>query len=226
MSSESLGETWGSRVTDDIYILVHDGLVQFSLVRKQHNSADEIARIDDLDHLLSEDCLHMMCDGQMGEFLGCQWDGEWGSVPPGMYIISPELFGFEFDQRIFDPNCRQDVFLTDCGMIVAPADQRQPLPALANFPRLWELFGFLLPKTTRDRVFEPAYNDLLAQHLKAREPRFDTPGQIRWLNFCFFVRSLCLVCGCYRCLIGGTVAAAAMRFLPADLRTFVTSLFR
>jgi hypothetical protein len=58
----------------------------------------------------------------------------------------------------------------------------------AGFPEVWGLFAFLLDRHTRERVFEPAYEDLLAMHLEACE--FTGKWARRWLRFAFAWRTL------------------------------------
>src|SRR5208282_233949 len=65
-----------------------------------------------------------------------------------------------------------------------------------GFPRIWELFSFILDKQTRERVYEPLYNDMLEKHLESR--RFRSKWAKRWLGFAFTVRTACMVLDCAR----------------------------
>jgi hypothetical protein len=69
-----------------------------------------------------------------------------------------------------------------------------------DFPRFLELFAFLLPRTTRERVFEPVRQELLEDYLLAKK-RYRTKGARRWLAFCFAFRFLLLFLGCIRALL-------------------------
>lgn len=76
-----------------------------------------------------------------------------------------------------------------------------------SFPHVWDLFRFMLPKRTRERIYEPAYNDLLALYLEAQQSRYQTKWARRWLWFCFAFQSFWLVVKCYRALAIGSVIA-------------------
>ena len=66
---------------------------------------------------------------------------------------------------------------------------------ITNGPRqIWVLASFLFSQETRERYYEPAHWDLLAQHLKAKRHTGKWPQ--RWLAFCFGVRTVKLVAEC------------------------------
>lgn len=60
----------------------------------------------------------------------------------------------------------------------------------SQLPRVWELFQFLLPKKIREKVYEPAHQDLLQHHLLAR--RYRGRWSRRWLTFAFILRTVVL----------------------------------
>lgn len=98
-----------------------------------------------------------------------------------------------------------------------------------RFQRVWELFGFLLSKKTRERLYEPAYDDLLLQHAKAQDPKFGK-WAVPWLNFCFTIRTIGLVFQCYRAVFTGAALAGLLKCLPPGLKQWAAetwfSLFR
>ncbi|HEY5503656.1 MAG TPA: hypothetical protein VIK28_00750 [Sedimentisphaerales bacterium] len=69
-----------------------------------------------------------------------------------------------------------------------------------KFLNFWELFPFILPAKTRREVYEPAYNDLLADYDKALQ--FKSPWARRWLTFCFTCRTIFMVVDSLRVLTG------------------------
>jgi hypothetical protein len=87
-----------------------------------------------------------------------------------------------------------------------------------DFPRFWELLRFILGTRLRRRVFEPAYNDLLADHLMTRASRFQTPWARRWIKFCFAARTLRLIVECAAVGLRGTVGQF---ILPQSIRDAV-----
>jgi hypothetical protein len=91
--------------------------------------------------------------------------------------------------------------------LLGPAPTRR-----TGFPRVWELFGFILDKQTRERVFEPHYNDMLAMYLEAR--RFRSKWAGRWLKFSFMVRTAWMVGDCIRVALVERPVRWLRHFLP------------
>src|SRR5206468_1201 len=60
-----------------------------------------------------------------------------------------------------------------------------------GFPRFWSLFAFLLPREVRERVYEPAHQELLEEYTLSRR-LYRTKWARRWLTFCFTVRTAML----------------------------------
>jgi hypothetical protein len=56
--------------------------------------------------------------------------------------------------------------------------------------------SFLLGRKTREQVFEPAFNDLIAAHLRAQEGKFQKTWARRWIKFCFGFRTAILLAEC------------------------------
>ena len=63
------------------------------------------------------------------------------------------------------------------------------LPSFPPLPRILELAGFLIPKRTRERVFEPYRHELCEDYYQSRR-QYRTKSSRRWLTFCFTVRTL------------------------------------
>jgi hypothetical protein len=143
------------------------------------------------------------------------WNGDWSSLPDGMY-----KFALKVPQSVRIDEVQN---LHEMYELVANAfASRQVLMA---FPRYWELLGFVMSKRTRERIFEPAYLDLMQQHAKAMEERFNRPWILVWLNFCFALRSILLVAECWR-VAGFTVAIGfVLKCLPAGLKDAIRELW-
>lgn len=88
----------------------------------------------------------------------------------------------------------------------------------ATFPLFWERLRFITGGKLRKQVFEPAYNDLLSDHLTTQAVRFQTPWTRRWIKFCFGARTAWLVVECAAVGLRGTVG---MFLLPQSVRDFV-----
>ncbi len=82
--------------------------------------------------------------------------------------------------------------------------------------RLWKLFSFILSRRTRERVFEPAYQDMLADHLESKKYR--TKWARRWLTFCFALRTVLMVGDCLRAVAADKALIALARMIPEPLR--------
>lgn len=87
-----------------------------------------------------------------------------------------------------------------------------------TFPRVWELLKFAMGAKARERYFEPAYNDLLADHLESRLPKYQTPLARRWIQCCFAVRTAGLVVQCMAVGLRGAVGAVVV---PVALRELI-----
>ena len=92
---------------------------------------------------------------------------------------------------------------------------RKPKSPTALFTCL-ELFSYILPKKARAIAFEPAYNDLKSDYLETR--RFKSKRQQRWLKFCFSVRGVAMIAGCFGVLLGEKGRKIILFFLPEPLR--------
>ncbi len=71
--------------------------------------------------------------------------------------------------------------------------------ASPGFPRFWSLFGYLLPRETRVRVFDPRQQELLEDYTLARRS-YRTIWARRWLVFCFTFRTALMVLECFRAM--------------------------
>lgn len=91
----------------------------------------------------------------------------------------------------------------------------QPNQLSEGFPRIWSLFPFLLPHSVRERVYEPALNELLEDYLLLRGTR-QASWDRRWLCFCFSVRTAVLVAQCLKAA-GGDKAWRAARWVIAAI---------
>jgi hypothetical protein len=86
--------------------------------------------------------------------------------------------------------------------VVTPGAKLQTQPVtLPDFPRIWRLFGFLLPRKIRQEVFEPTPEEMKEDYLVALRPLL-TRLEARWLIFCFSIRTLVIVCQSLRAALG------------------------
>ena len=90
------------------------------------------------------------------------------------------------------------------------------LPAL-SFPRIWELFAFVLPKKFRERVYEPAHQELLEDYLLVRQ-KYRTKGARRWLAFCFCWRTFWLVVQCFQAVFADKALRGLATLIPEQIK--------
>jgi hypothetical protein len=87
-----------------------------------------------------------------------------------------------------------------------------------DFPRVWDLLRFCIGSKNRERLFIPAYNDLLADYLESQLPKYQTPLARRWIQCCFGVRTAWLVAQCMAVGLRGAVASVVV---PVALREWI-----
>lgn len=83
---------------------------------------------------------------------------------------------------------------------------------LPGWPRFWELFGFLLPRKTREKVYDEIRNELLEDYYYTRK-KYRTKWARRWLTLCFTFRTFLVIGDCWRVLLGAGVAKALLGLL-------------
>jgi hypothetical protein len=117
-------------------------------------------------------------------------------------------------------------------MIPGPNLQAEPI-SLPDFPRIWWLLGFLLPRRVRQEVFEPAQEEMKEDYLRALRP-LRTCGEARWLTMCFSFHTLVVVFQsagaaigdrgrrCLKLAVSAVLGAGAFRIL----RSFWQELWR
>jgi hypothetical protein len=62
---------------------------------------------------------------------------------------------------------------------------------MPGFPRVWSLAAFLLPQALRERVYEPAIQEMYEDYLLTRRA-YRTKWSRRWLCLCFTIRTAVL----------------------------------
>jgi hypothetical protein len=109
--------------------------------------------------------------------------------------------------------CDEPLPLSD--LLIAPIS---PPIVLKGFPGFWELFGYLLDRQTRERVFDPAFHDLMADYLRTRSATYRGPIATGWLLFAFTFRTAMLVVQSLRAIFGAAVLAFLTSLIPQGIR--------
>jgi hypothetical protein len=88
--------------------------------------------------------------------------------------------------------------------LVLESTVAEPLPGEAGFPRFWEILAYLLPRDSRQRVYEPARAELLEDYLLSRSCRRGWWSRLA-VDAVFLVRTLLLAGECGRVLFASRV---------------------
>lgn len=86
-----------------------------------------------------------------------------------------------------------------------------------NWPDTWELFSYFLPKKTRERVFEPACEDLLKQYRKANR-KYKNKAARFVLNLAWSFRFALLVADCWRSLVTDKTVDMLLSTIPDPVK--------
>jgi hypothetical protein len=94
-------------------------------------------------------------------------------------------------------------------------------PRPGSFQRFWRLFSYLLPSSTRARVFEPAYQELLEDYVTTRK-LYRTKAARRWLFVCFTFRSVLMVVRCFLELGKSKAVRLLLSLVPGRLKEWLS----
>ena len=73
-------------------------------------------------------------------------------------------------------------------------------PPQNSFAKLLNSISNILPGSTRTKVYEPAFNDLLETFLLEKQ-QCKTARELKWLTFWFYLRKVLLVQGSFKAMI-------------------------
>ena len=113
------------------------------------------------------------------------------------------------------------VFLSVGTMLSGPANPQfrrsGTKTSQASFPRFWELFGYVLPKSIRQKAYEPYVDELKQDYITARaNPKNRRKWARRWLWLCFFVRTFATSVTCLRLFAVDSCWKWLFALLPTD----------
>jgi hypothetical protein len=86
----------------------------------------------------------------------------------------------------------------------------------SSFLSLWEFFPYLLPHRVRERVFEPAHQEMLEDYLLTK--RIRGRWARRWLSFCFTFRTALMVFDCLRAMAADRGIRLLLRLVPNPVK--------
>ncbi len=105
-----------------------------------------------------------------------------------------------------------------------PATQPVGLTPLLGYPRIWDLFRFILSKQICEQFFDAEHEHSVAEYQRARNPRYNTPWTRRWLNFAFAWRTVALIARCARPAFFNFAFAVILWFLPPRIKEWLFRL--
>jgi hypothetical protein len=124
-------------------------------------------------------------------------DGLTGHAGGELYAVANLLMSCEGEEDLWRKcedllaTCMRDFEDAGESPSVDKSERRDVRFDLRRFVRL---AGYLLPRSCRERVYDPSANELLADYLEARR-HYRTRTAKRWLRFCFAVRLFWLFVG-------------------------------
>ena len=134
-----------------------------------------------------------------------------------------KAFAFRYEPCVLSPEMQRDTYFAGfaSGLLhqICPETFTENLSVLYRdtkpdafaFRRL-NLFRFILDKRTRERIFEPAYEDLKQQFAWTRQ--YNGKWEKRWLSFCFEFRAFVLVLESCRVMLLSAALKPFIRLIP------------
>jgi hypothetical protein len=104
-------------------------------------------------------------------------------------------------------------------------EQVRRIIAAERFARFLDLFSNLLPRETRERVFEPVRQELLEDYLTSHR-RYSSTWARRWLTICFTFRTALMVADCFRVILISPVGLFLLWLVPTVVRRWWWLLWR
>jgi hypothetical protein len=92
-----------------------------------------------------------------------------------------------------------------------------------GLPRFLRLFSYILSHKVRDRIFEPAFQEILGDFLVA-PGTYQTKWPRRWLNFCFTFRTVLMIFECLRATITDQALYSITRLAPEPIKKWWLSM--
>lgn len=121
----------------------------------------------------------------------------------------------ELERKVNALRNRQVQHFVDGGEEKMQRRRRAARPTAIQF---WLLFRFALPGRVQRECFEPAFNDLLVDYVRAR--KFRGTLARRWIAFAFTLRTLFMVADCLRVLVQSGTGKMLLGLLPEHWRNW------
>jgi len=84
--------------------------------------------------------------------------------------------------------------------------------------KIWAGTAYLFPPSVRRDVFEPTFNEMLGEHLRAR--KFLGNSGRRWLVFAFTFWTMFIVVDCFRVMLQSGAVKILRGLLPEPFRNW------
>lgn len=149
------------------------------------------------------------------------------------YLFHSELDNESFFEDIRNPDFQAWSKIVIQGSVTPPPvsnlsdDSSDSIPSYEkrqlSWPRIWDLAQYFLPKKIRERVYEPAHQEMLEDYLESQE-KCDTLLSKQWINLCFIFRGTILLLDCWRALLTDKSVQLLLSLVPSQIREWWTSL--
>ena len=90
--------------------------------------------------------------------------------------------------------------------------------AVTMLPKIWERFSVILPGRLRREAFDPAFNDMLEEYMRAQ--KFLGNGGRRWLGFGFTLCAVLIVMDCIRVMLTSGASRFLLGIFPESFRAW------
>ena len=128
------------------------------------------------------------------------------------------LYATLVSTRAVAKKSRTKVFNLTLSSIVANHKIKQGAVCSPTLLIVWEIFGFILPDKIQRDAFDPAFNNMLEDYLRARKSRGKWAR--RWIDFAFTLCAIFIVADCFRVLLQSGVGRILLGLLPEHLRNW------
>ncbi len=160
-----------------------------------------------------------VCDRRVAEWVDHRIDQRDGA------ISDPEILQLVLDASLlFAPRLSDAPPLTEKVARHVARRRKRKLHIIRRFPAWWELFRYVLPENIETQVFDPTYNNLLADYLTA-DQHFKDPSRRKWLTFCFGLRTILMFLECLRVYITDRTVGSLVRLGPRYIKALWRSFF-
>ncbi|KAA3609354.1 MAG: hypothetical protein DWQ01_08460 [Planctomycetota bacterium] len=99
------------------------------------------------------------------------------------------------------------------------SDSYDSTSGFLSFPKIWNLLGYLLPRSIREESWEDCVVWLKDDFYESME-KYESKGARAWIYFCLTFQTLWQFAGCFGVMLGDRTGQAIRKLLPEAWRRF------